>query len=133
MPAGAVKLLKDPRWTAAPLHTALSGAGKKTGLVSEPLHRGASAAAHTPGERGVGGRREGGGGEARKESPETLSGRHLKGVVPRRTKSPPGLSSQDTLTAATFLSLALLLICLMRHMSAFYLSVLDKSQQMGSC
>lgn len=56
----------------------------------------------------------------------------LKGVALRRTKSPPRLSSQDILTAATFLSLALLLISLMHNMSAFYLSILDKRQQMGS-
>lgn len=52
MPARAIKLLKDRRWRATPLYTALSQAGKKTCLVSELLHRGAAAAAHTPRERG---------------------------------------------------------------------------------
>lgn len=54
MPARAIKLLKDRRWRATPLYTVLSQAGKKTCLVSELLHRGAAAAAHTPRERGVG-------------------------------------------------------------------------------
>lgn len=56
----------------------------------------------------------------------------FKGVALRRTESQRRLSSQDVLTAATFLSLALLLISLMHNMSAFYLSILDKRQQMGS-
>lgn len=56
----------------------------------------------------------------------------FKGVALRRTQSPPRLSSQDILTAATFLSLAFLLISLMHNMLVFYLSILDKSQQMGS-
>lgn len=56
----------------------------------------------------------------------------FEGVAVRRTKSPPRLSSGDTLTAATFLSLALFLISLMPGMSVFYLSILEKSQQMGS-
>ena len=109
--------------------------------MSELLSRGAAPDAQTPGERRVGRERGGQGLEGRvkwrwggpwKGAWRVGLWKTFKGVALRRTESQCRLSSQDVLTAATFLSLALLLISLMHNMSAFYLSILDKHQQMGS-
>lgn len=67
MPATAIKLLKDPRWRATPLYTALLQARKKTCLMSELLSRCVAQAAGTtrgqgqgwPGKCWAGGGREG--------------------------------------------------------------------------
>lgn len=118
------------------IHSALTGGGGKDLLRMRTAYRRVrrcradarerGAARKVVGRTGSGGK-GGPGRELRDSLWETLEG----SVALRRTKRPPSLSSQDILTAATFLSLALLLISLMHNMSAFYLPILDKSQQMG--
>lgn len=109
---------------------ALTGGDKSPAAPHQDAELSGRAAlvAETPGEEGGGQGAEGraGAGLGRRRESPSFSGRHF---ALSRTESPPRLSSQDVLTAATFLSLALLLISLTRSTAVFYLSALRSANR----
>lgn len=109
---------------------ALTGGDKSPAAPHQDAELSGRAApvAETPGEEGGGQGAEGraGAGLGRRRESPSFSGRHF---ALSRTESPPRLSSQDVLTAATFLSLALLLISLTRSRAVFYLSALRSANR----